>query len=249
MKNPMMARLLGESDDVVPVIAHVPQHVRRDRLTNARRMERKGEKDDDDDSSVARMVGEAQKREEEIIPDDAEPVSKHEMTVGKPLREPKEIVQEPSHPPGDKEKYQTPYAALTAPDVTPMSTQPIDPSEVPGNTKPEKFTAAQLERAVPVDGENSGLGGEDTAVKAMDVLLGRQRTGKPARTMGEFDQAGATTTTEEQAAAMLGIKTPLQEQAAAKAANMLVPGGAAMPAPAAPTDGSAVYSAFRRFTG
>jgi len=244
MKNPMMARLLGESGDVVPVIANVPQHVRRSRTVTARQPARRDDSEEGDDS-VSRMVGEAQ-REEEIIPDDAQPVDKHEMTVGKPLREPKEIVQEPSHPAGDKEKYQTPYAALTAPDVTPMSTQPIDPSEVPGSTKPEKFTASQLERATPVD---SGLGGEDTAVKAMDILLGRQRTGKPATQPGEFEQAGAMATTEEQAAALLGIKTPLQEQASSRAASVLVPGGVAMPAPAAPTDGAAVYSAFRRFNG
>lgn len=245
MKNPMMARLLGESGDVVPVIANVPQHVRRSRTVTARQPARR-EDDEKSDDSVSRMVGEA-KREEEIIPDDAQPVDAHEMTVGKPLREPKEIVQEPSHPSGEKEKYQTPYAALTAPDVTPMSTQPIDPSEVPGSTKPESFTAAQLERATPVEG--TGLGGEDTAVKAMDVLLGRTRTGKPATQPGEFAQAGAMATTEEQAAALLGITTPIQEQAKSKAANMLVPGGAAMPAPAAPTDGAAVYSAFRRFAG
>jgi hypothetical protein len=169
------------------------------------------------------------------------------MTVGKPLRDPKEIVQEPSHPTGNKEKYQTPYAALTAPDVTPQSTQPIDPSQVPGNTGPEKFTAADLERAGP----ETGLGGEDVTVKAMDVLLGRKRAAKPATQPGEFEQAGAITT-EEQAAAALGIQTPLQEAAAAKVANAMVAaanGGTGMPAPTPHSDGSAVYNAFRRFSG
>lgn len=238
MKNPLLARVLGESTgDVVPVIANMPRRNYRERMVKAR------EPKEDDDDSVKRMVGEARQKEEEIIPDDAQPIDKNEMTVGKPLREPKEVVQEPSHPPGDKEKFQTPYAALTAPDVTPQSTQPIDPSAVPGTPAPEKFTAAELERAEP----EPGLGGEDRAVKAMDVLLGRTRTGKPATQPGEFEQAGAIRT-EEEAAAALGIKTPLQENATARAASVLTPGGA-MPPPPAPGDGTAIYSAFRRFSG
>ena len=240
MKNPMMARLLGESGDVVPVLANVPRNTFRSRMTRDKQPKKE---DDADDNSVQRMVGEA-REEEEIIPDDAQPVDKHEMTVGKPLREPKEVVQEPSHPTGNKEKYQTPYSALTAPDVTPQSTEPIDPSQVPGATTPEKFTAAQLDHAAPE-------GGEDPAVKAMDVLLGRNRAAKPATQPGEFEQAGAITT-EEQAAAALGIQTPLQEAAAAKAASLLVSakdGGGQMPPPASPSDGAAVYSAFRRFSG
>jgi len=245
MKNPLMSRLLGEnSGDVVPVIANMPRKNYRDRMVQSRQIERE---EPADDNSVSRMVGEAKREEDEIIPADAQPVDKHEMTVGKPLREPKEIVQEPSHPTASKEKYQTPYAALTAPDVTPQATQPIDPSQVPGAGGPEKFTASDLERARP----DTGLGGEDVAVKAMDVLLGRNRAAKPATQPGEFAQAGAITT-EEQAAAALGIQTPLQEEAQSKAASVLVvatQGGAGMPPPAPVGDGSAIYSAFRRFSG
>lgn len=237
MSNPMLARLLGESGsgDVVPVLANVP------RQTFIKRMAK--QKPQDEDDSVKRMVGEA-REDEEVIPDDAQDVDSHEMTVGKPLRAPKEVVQEPSHPAGNKEKYQTPYAALTAPDVTPQSTQPIDPSQVPGSKAPEKFTAADLERATPV------TGGEDPAVKAMDTLLGRNRAAKPATQPGEFEQAGAITT-EAQALAALGIQ-PIHEESHAKAANLLVAaaqGGGAMPAPAPVSDGAAVYSAFRRFNG
>lgn len=248
MRSPLMSRLLGESTgDVVPVIANMPRKTYRDRMTQKRTPDKDPEEPDAATDSVQRMVGEA-RREEKIIPDDAQPIDSTEMTVGKPLREPKEIVQEPSHPPGEKEKFQTPYAALTAPDVTPQSTQPIDPSEVPGNTTPERFTASELERAQP---EPSGLGGEDTAVKAMDVLLGRTRAAKPPTQPGEFEQAGAIKT-EEEAAAALGIKTPLQEEAAAKAASVLVAaaaGGAGMPPPPPSSDGAAVYSAFRKFNG
>lgn len=238
--NPLMSRLLGE-DDVVPVIANVPRETFRNRMVKNRQIE------GDDDDSVSRMVGEA-KKETSIIPDDAKPVDDTEMTVGKPLRPVKDIVQEPSHPTADKEKYLTPYSALTAPDVTPQATQPIDPSQVPGTAGPEKFMAADLERAEPVQGE------PQVAAKAMDVLLGRNR-GKPAPEEGEgareqFDAAGAVTT--EQAAAMMGVQTPLQEDAAAKAATLLVAaqdGGGAMPPPAPISDGSKIYSTFRRFTG
>lgn len=247
MRNPLLSKLLGESD-VLPVLANVPRETFRNRMVKARQIEDEGEGQDEDDS-VKRMVKEAveqpDERDEEIIPDDAEPVDPTEMVVGKPLREPKEVVQEPSHPTGEKEKYQTPYAALTAPDVTPMATQPIDPAEVPGAEGPEKFTASDLERAEPVEEQ------PDVARKAMDILLGRNRAGKPPTQPGEFEQAGAIQT-EEQAAAALGIQTPLTEEAKTRAAAAVVAardGGAGMPPPTPQSDGSAIYSAFRRFTG
>ena len=89
--------------------------------------------------------------------------------------------------------------------------------------------------------------------KAMDVLLGRKRTGNPvkgaANGMEQFQQAGDIQT-EEQAAAALGIRTPIQEEAAAKAAQAMVASTeGTMPPPPPPSDGSAVYSAFRKFTG
>lgn len=243
MRNPLISRLLSE-DDVVPVIANVSRETYRNRMVKKRQI-----KDEDEDGSVARMVGEDmdndKSKDQKIIPDDAEDVDTTEIVVGKPLKQPKEIVQEPSHPSGEKEKYLTPYSALTAPDVTPQSTQPIDPSQVPGQPGPEKFTAADLERATPVQGE--------VTAKAMDVLLGRNRS-KPTPEEGEgeremFDRAGATVT-EEQAATMMGV-SPIQE-AAAKAASMVIAakdGGNAMPDPSPISDGSKIYSAFRRFAG
>jgi hypothetical protein len=242
MRNPLISRLLSE-DDVVPVIANVPRATFRNRMVKKRQIE------DEGDDSVARLVGEAKDEKESIIPDDAERMDTTEIVVGKPLKQPKEVVQEPSHPSGDKEKYLTPYSALTAPDVTPQSTQPIDPSQVPGVTGPEKFTASDLERAQPIEG-----GEGHVAAKAMDVLLGRNR-GKPAPEEGEgeieqFQKAGATVT-EEQAAAMMGV-SPVPQAAAAKAANLMVAaadGGNAMPEPAPISDGSKIYSAFRRVMG
>lgn len=246
--NAMVKRLLGskptahESYDnsTLPVLNSTTSQTFRSR----NRKFRQGDSEEDTDSrdSVKRVMGEST-NEISVIPDDAEPVDDSDMVVGKPLRAPKEVVQEPSYP-ADKESYQTPYAALTAPDVTPQSTQPIDPSEVPGAGAPEKFTAKDLENAELIDGASG-----NTAADAMNVLLGRTRTSKPATQPGEFEQAGAVAT-EEQAASMLGILTPLQENAKAKAANSMVSsidGGAGMPAPAAVSDGSKVYGAFRKF--
>ena len=249
MKNPMMARLLGESGDVVPVLANVPRGTFRRRMANNRPLEKD---EDNNDDSVRRMVGEADEKEDEIegiIPDDAEEVDAAEMTVGKPLRAPKEIVQEPSHPPGGKEKYLTPYSALTAPDVTPQSTQPLDPSQVPGAPGPEKFTAADLMRANSTEQPVN-----DVAAKAMDVLLGHNRAKPPAEQgQGELDrfQSAGTAVTDEQAAAMMGV-SPIMEEAAAKAAQILVAakdGGSAMPDPVPISDGKRVMEAFRRFNG
>lgn len=250
MSNPLMRRLLGESGDVVPVIANVPRETFRNRMVKNRQIE----DEDGEDDSVRRLVGEAAEsteggeeeaeRKEDVIPDDAEDVDPTEMTVGKPLRQPKEIVQEPSHPPADKEKYQTPYAALTAPDVTPQATEPIDPSQVPGTANPERFRAADLEKAEPVEPSAE----PDMAARAMDVLLGRNRTSKPATQPGEFEQAGAIST--EEAERMVGVQ-PVVE-AKAKAASVLVAakdGGSGMPAPTPQSDGSAIYNAFRRFSG
>lgn len=256
MKNPLLERVMGKrlhEDDVVPVVANVPRKTFRNRMVKARQIE------DPEDDAVRRMVGEAKSiearndgndtedRGEGVIPDEAEAVDPSEMTVGKPLRAPKEVVQEPSHPTGDKEKYQTPYAALTAPDVTPQATQPIDPSQIPGAAGPQRFRVADLERAGSAQPQPTG----DMAARAMDVLLGHNRASKAATQPGEFEQAGAVTT-EEQAAAMLNIQTPLQEDAAAKAASVLVAasaGGSEMPPPKPVSDGAPIYSAFRRFSG
>ena len=254
--NPLLKRALGESvsGDVVPVLANVTRASYQDRLSRMRARRGEPEKDNDMDESndvrrltrgIRRSVKESE-QDDYVIPDDADDVSAEEMTVGKPLREPKDIVQEPSHPTAEKEKLNTPYAALTAPDVTPQSTQPIDPSRVPGATGPEKFTAADLKTAQPT----TTTGGKDIEIDPMSVLLGHDRVPRPARTPEEFQQAGAITT-EEAAIRALGISTPLQEEATAKAANALVSsidGGGAMPPPPPMGDGSAIYSAFRRFT-
>lgn len=234
-----MSRVLGETTtgDVAPVLANRPRMDYAERLRRLR--SRRGEDPETGNVDVKRMVGESDSEDDSVIPDDAEPVDPSEMSDGKPLRPVRDIVQEPSHPVADKEKYQTPYAALTAPDVTPQSTQPIDPSNVPGTTTPERFTAADL-------AQSGGNDTSDVAAKAMDVLLGRNRASKPATTPADFSRAGDITT--EEAARLVGVQPPVFEDAKAKAAAVLQEGGA-MPPPAPASDGSAVYSAFRRFNG
>jgi len=145
---------------------------------------------------LKRVLGE-ERGTKGVIPDDAE---EHDMTqevVGKPLAPLTRVVQEPSKPTGEKEKYLTPYSALTAPDCTPDSQQPIDPSKVPGSGSPQKFTVADLENAPELP--QNGMGQSDPAMRAMDVLLGHRRTGAPARNGQEMAAAGAVSTEEAEA--------------------------------------------------
>ena len=184
-----------------------------------------------------------------LFPDNARDMDATNDIVGKPLRPIVKVVQEPSRPSGDKEKYLTPYAALTAPDCTPDSLKPIDSSRVPGSTGPERFTASDLENTQEVP--ETGLGSQHPSMKAMDVLLGRRRTGNPARTPAEFQEAG-NVQTEAQAAAMvasLNEDAGASAKVAAQSAILSAQDGGAMPEPAPPSDGRNVLSAFRRFVG
>ena len=188
-------------------------------------------------------------RSDSIIPNDAQELDRASDVVGKPLNPIVRVVQEPGRPTGDKEKLMTPYSALTAPDCTPGALTPIDPSKVPGAQGPETFTAQDLDQADEVP--ETGLGMQDKGVKTMDILLGRRRTGAPAKNQAEMSAAGKVQT-EEGAAAMLGIRTPLMEEAEAKAkafaASASTPGMGGMPDPTPQGDGRNVYSAFRRAT-
>jgi len=184
---------------------------------------------------------------EGLFPDDAQEFDRSQDVVGKPLNPIMKVVQEPSKPPGDKERYLTPYSALTAPDCTPDALKPIDSSKVPGGAGPERFTAADLEAAGP-EAPETGLGHEHPSLKAMDVLLGRKRTGGPARNAAEFAQSGQVQT-EEAAAAMVAN---LSEDTVVKAkvfAHVAATPGSEMPEPAPNGDGRAVLNAFRRFVG
>jgi len=196
---------------------------------------------------LKRVLGE-ERGTKGVIPDDAE---EHDMTqevVGKPLAPLTRVVQEPSKPTGEKEKYLTPYSALTAPDCTPDSQQPIDPSKVPGSGSPQKFTVADLENAPELP--QNGMGQSDPAMRAMDVLLGHRRTGAPARNGQEMAAAGAVST--EEAEAMVQNMTVLTEdapQAQGHAAMALLSAkdGGTMPEPTSNFNPTNAYEALRRF--
>lgn len=184
-----------------------------------------------------------------LFPDDAKELDQTQDIVGKPLRPIQKVVQEPSKPPGDKEKYLTPYSALTAPDCTPDSLQPIDPSRVPGGGGPERFTAADLESAP--EAPQTGMGQSDPAMRAMDVLLGNRRMGSAARNPQEMAAAGAISTEEAEAlvagAGVLNEEVAAEAKAFASAAVVSAQDGGEMPPPAPPSNGKKVYETFRKF--
>jgi len=222
MKNPMLARVFGESGDVVPVLASLPRRVFRDRLERAPR------------DDVQRVVREARG---DIIPDDAEDIEDTgASTLTTSLRPIKDVVQEPSYPFGQKELYMAPYTALTAPDITPKALTPIDPSSLPG-IQATKFTTTQLQDTAekPASEVPAPEDTTDKAARAMDVLLGRARTGNPAKTPQQVAQAGQIAT-ESQAQAALGIVS----------GEALLNKGAEMPPPVQ-VDGKTIYETARRY--
>lgn len=198
---------------------------------------------------LKKVLGEDTDRAKSVFPDDAQEIDQTQDIVGKPLRPIQKVVQEPSKVPGDKEKYLTPYSALTAPDCTPDSLAPIDPTKVPVGSGPERFTAADLEQAQ--EAPQTGMGQSDPAMRAMDVLLGHRRMGSAARNPQEMAAAGAITT--EEAEAMVANSGVLNEEVTAEAkafatsALMSAQDGGEMPPPPPPSNGKKVYETFRKF--
>ena len=190
-----------------------------------------------------------------LFPDDAQELDKSQDIVGKPLNPIVKVVQEPARPSGDKERYLTPYSALTAPDCTPDSLKPIDAAKVPGGPGPERFMAADLDQSGP-ESPQTGLGQEHPSLKAMDVLLGRKRTGGPAHTAQDFVSGGAIKTEEDARAAVAGMalnedagEAVLKAKQFAAEAIISAQDGGVMPDPTPPGDGRHVLNAFRRFVG
>lgn len=228
--NPLLDQVMGKrrvKEDVVPVIANLPRKTFRDRSRV------RAEDEDDDREDLKRAIGEGRG---DVIPDDAENLDdKDTATITAKMRPVKDVVQEPSHS-GEKETYMAPYTALTAPDITPKALTPIDPSSIPGQ-QTTRFTTDELQKqAEPTTEISAPESGTDKATRAMDVLLGRQRTGSPAQNTQEFTEAGRVTT-EAQAQAILGLG-PSGEALLAKGVEM---------APPVQTDGKAVYEAARRY--
>lgn len=244
--NSLLARVTGQrvdESDVVPVSAGGLT-----RQTYRNRLQRERVHREDESSDVQRVIGESDKG---IIPDNAEDIDDAGISVlPKRMRAIKDVVQEPSHPSGDREKLMTPYAALTAPDATPDAMTPLDPAKVPGKTS-QSFTAGDLEKAAeeppreeapnPADLDEPGV---DKATRTMDILLGRKRTtGAAPKNSSEMAQAGAITT-EAAAYTALNIKPPGMAETIGAA---MVP-GTPMPAPVV-GDAKVVCEAFRRYMG
>ena len=184
-----------------------------------------------------------------IIPTDAKKLSGVEDVVGKPLRPIEKVIPEPSRPSSDKEKYLTPLAALTAPDCTPDALKPLDSSSIPGGTGPvERFTSAEVEQEpLPEQPERHERSG---AMRAMDQILGHQRTAAPARNPQEFDATGATMSESQAAALVNGLTVPgavVESTGRAAAALATAQQGGAMPEPGQVGDGRAIAQAFRQF--
>ncbi len=253
--NPLIDQIMGFSrpirEDVPVPCACIPTRTLRDRMNKERLPldgDGKSETEEDLRADVRAVLGEAE--EEKIIPDDAQPIDDVGRNIITTKLNPiKDVVQEPSHPYGPKEKYLTPYAALTAPDATPEGLSPIDPSRVPGQGVAQAFTWDELKKA----GETPAAAPASTpiptpAVNPLDVLLGRQPTAKSAE---EFGKQG-TVTTEEAALSAAGISNPIvEEEAKAKAAAALVanpdPTGASLMPDHKAADTKTVCEIARRF--
>lgn len=235
--NDLVSKLVRE-DVPIPCAAKTTASY-RDRLNRLRkRRDPEGIEDsDEEEATVRRVMGIREQQQEQpmdgIFPEDAEDLDDHSgSTLTTPLRSIKDVVQEPSHPTGEKEKLLTPYAALTAPDVTPQAMEPIDPSNVPGMEPADSFTSTDL------SAEGVAPNAEPSPVmpNAMDVLLGRKR-GQTASAEPTPQGTPPPVMTEESASRMFnptGDATATLQQ------------GVPMPIPE-PTDGRQVMEAFRRF--
>jgi len=252
MSNSILDQVMGRkprvNEDVPVPCAALPRRSYRDRLEQQRlRRDPEGtetnkkREEDSMDADLRAAVGESEEESssdtKSIIPDGAEEIDGATNVITTRLKPIRDVVQEPSYPSGAKEKLLTPYAALTAPDATPEGMSPLDPSKVPGMASPNKFSWSELQKAAPEPPQETVIPstGGDTAVNAMDVLLGRNRgAGRPPVDAAEMAAAGQFAT-EEAALASMGIQNPaIVEEAAAKASAALVAnpdptGGSLMP--------------------
>ena len=216
--NPLVDQVMGRfpstlaEDDVVPVPCTVTRRSFRDRMVQQRqRPKPEGQEDEPKDAEesmaadLRAVLGEAD--ENDIIPQGAKEIDPTDHIITARMNPIKDVVQEPSHPSGEKEKYLTPYAALTAPDATPEGMTPIDPSKVPGAASSAgQFTWGDLQKAPP-EPSTEPAPAVDIATQAMDVLLGRNRAGSPAKDGREFARAGAAATEAMESAVTAQIKT------------------------------------------
>lgn len=182
---------------------------------------------------------------ESVFPDDAEEIDGQEATTPQSVKGAgpvKGFKKEPES--GDDEELMTPRSALVAPDVTPESEKPLDPSMVPGGETSRYFTADQLEQASSEAPEDI----QQPTGSAMDTILARGRgASKPRSSIvppGSATPPAAGGVSMESAYTMVGAIPPgsnFVEEA-------LLKQGSPMP-DHKPADGRKVLESFRRFAG
>ena len=220
--NTLIAQMTGQRvQENVPVPVAAKSRARFPRSRGHRDIQRR---------TASAMMGMAEG--EEIIPDSAEEIDNYGGAAGTKVDR-KQVDQdmEPENPmtpdnAGENDEDNqliTPKAALVAPDVTPHTLEPIDPSDVP---------PAKPAPAVP--GVNLGQERRpEPAVDPMDVLLGRKPAGAsplPQETPVTAESAQATINTT------LGVNTPAD----------LLGRGKEMPPPQQ-ADTKKIMEAFSRF--
>lgn len=219
--NSIVSQMLGSSvrEDVpVPVAARRQPTPRRDPKAVDRQRR-----------TAAALMGMAEGEEDSIIPDDATEIGTvlgvNSLKMGKPAGNDDQA--EPAEPPVEQkdgeengEEMITPATALVAPDLTPKTLEPIDPSEVP---------ARKSQPAPPAAAGRSNM-------DPMSVLLGRPSE-RPAASPPPQE---TTPMTAESAQAtmnnVLGVKS----------ANAGLKAGGGMPDHIAGT-GTSILEAFSRF--
>jgi len=198
---------------------------------------------------IGRLKEDEDEQEKGVIPGDAKEVDSLVTSVSAVSVE-TPVMPDPDKPasmlkPG--EPLISPAAALVAPDVTPDSLKPLDPSQVPGadkGTPPEAMPAPSLPSEARYSPTEPGA--------ALDMVLGRTAPANmPAyASSGPALQAGGTMPVESM---LPGIPSPSTFASSAATAVPLSEAalmrsqGAGMPEHIA-ANGDAVLSAFRRFS-
>jgi hypothetical protein len=252
-KSDLVKHLLGESD-VVPVLANVSPSVRFRRFLRGRNRNFRSvkddeddednedmsgddemEKDDFDDSTVKSVIGENQE-DDKIIPDDAEEIDVVKLTTQAYLKNKEKKSTKHCRPINNK--CLTPHAALTAPDITPEATKPIDPSEIPGVKPFDKFKATDLAEPASKEKENSSA----SAKAAIDTLLGRRADKE------EISGEEKPESIKHEAISLSGKSALIETQLAAMMTGIGSPDECKMPYPIV-SDGKAILEAFHQIKG
>ena len=205
-------------------------------------------------SVLASIMGMTESEEEGIIPTDAQELDTENFGAVIPgvKKDPLPKAGGPAEPtgcqnPGQEELIQ-PFAALVAPDLTPNTLKPIDPSRVPQPPRPPmpQMPAAQPQQSAPLPQGSVGYAGRDV----MDMLLGRQNNGPqpaPNSRPPYYQQEESIAMAESLAASMAVDESEIKAKVAASLTTA-DPGTCLMPNHKE-GDGKTVFNSFRRFMG